>query len=52
MQFFTITRMQCEASEGLEVEVKADEKMKGIFQDLLGERGLHRGKNCVAREFT
>lgn len=41
MQYATITTMQCEIWEGLEDEVQADEELKRIVQDLLGDFNSH-----------
>lgn len=41
IQFSAITTVHCEAWEGLEEEILADEKLKKIVQDLLGDSSSH-----------
>jgi hypothetical protein len=43
MQYHTITTIQCEAWEGLEEEVQADEKLKAMVQALIGDPMSHPG---------
>ncbi|PNY04175.1 hypothetical protein L195_g000590 [Trifolium pratense] len=43
MQYATFSTVQCEAWEGFEAEVQADEKLKQIVQDLVVDPSSHTG---------